>query len=153
MKKGFFITFEGGEGCGKSTQSFLLYELLKKKGYKAVHTREPGGTKVSEAVRRIILDPASRISPMAELFLYETARIQHIVDVIFPALKAGKSVICDRFTDATIAYQGFGRGLDLSVIKKLNTIAACGLKPDLTIYLDIPPKTGLLRARSIKKDF
>ena len=151
--KGLFITFEGGEGCGKSTQSLLLYEMLKKKGYRAVHTREPGGTKVSEAVRRIILDPESRIAPMAELFLYETARVQHIADVILPALKAGKIVVCDRFTDATIAYQGYGRGLDLSIINNLNTIAACGLKPDLTIYIDIPPATGLSRARSIKKNF
>lgn len=153
MRKGIFITFEGGEGCGKSTQSLLLFKLLKKKGYKLIHTREPGGTKFSEAVRRIILDPKSRITPVAELFLYETARVQHIADVILPALKAGKTVICDRFTDATVAYQGYGRGLDLSMINQLNTVAACGLKPDLTIYLDIPPETGLSRARGIKKDF
>jgi dTMP kinase len=151
--KGFFITFEGGEGCGKTTQSRLLYELLKQKGYEVTHTREPGGTKVSEAVRRIILDPDNRISPMAELFLYETARTQHIADVILPALRSGKIVVCDRFTDATIAYQGYGRGLDISMIKQLNKIASCGLKPCLTVYLDITPEKGLLKARSIKKDF
>jgi dTMP kinase len=151
--KGIFVTFEGGEGCGKSTQSRLLYELLTNKGYKAVHTREPGGTKVSEAVRRILLDPENSVSPMAELFLYETARTQHITDVILPALKSGKIVICDRFTDATIAYQGYGRGLDIKVIKELNKIAACGLKPGLTVYLDITPEKGLFKARNIKKDF
>jgi dTMP kinase len=151
--KGFFITFEGGEGCGKSTQSRLLYELLKQKGCGVIHTREPGGTKVSEAVRRIILDPGNLISPMAELFLYETARTQHITDVILPAIGSGMIVICDRFTDATIAYQGYGRGLDISIIKELNKIASCGLKPGLTVYLDITPEKGLLKARKIRKDF
>ena len=153
MSKGFFITFEGGEGSGKTTQSHLLCELLKQRGYEVTHTREPGGTKVSEAVRRIILDPDSRISAMAELFLYETARTQHITDVILPALRSGKIVVCDRFTDATIAYQGYGRGLDISMIKELNKIASCGLKPGLTVYLDITPEKGLLKARNIKKDF
>ena len=151
--KGFFITLEGGEGSGKSTHSRLLYDLLKKKGCKAVLTREPGGTKISEAVRRILLDPENRMTPLAELFLYETARTQHLTEVIMPALKAGKIVICDRFTDATIAYQGYGRGLDVSIIKELNHIATRGIKPDLTIYLDIPSEEGLKKARAIKKDF
>jgi dTMP kinase len=153
VKKGFFLTFEGCEGSGKSTQSRLLCELLRQKGYKVKHTREPGGTKISEAVRRILLDPKNNITPVAELFLYETARTQHMTEVIKPALESGRVVICDRFTDATIAYQGYGRGLDISVIKELNRIASCGIKPNLTVYLDIPAEKGLIKARSIKKDF
>jgi len=151
--KGFFITFEGCEGSGKSTHSRLLYEFLKKEGYAVVHTREPGGTKISEAVRLILLSPENNITPLAELFLYETARTQHMTEVIIPALEAGKTVVCDRFTDATLAYQGYGRGLDIAVIKRLNHTAASGVKPDLTVYLDIAPEKGLKKARSIKKDF
>jgi len=151
--KGFFITFEGGEGSGKSTQSRLLCDLLKAKGYKVIRTREPGGTKLSEAVRRILLDPDNKITPVAELFLYETARTQHIAEIVKPALEAGGIVVCDRFTDATIAYQGYARGLDVTVIRKLNRIATFGIEPDLTIYLDISPEKGLNKARGIKKDF
>lgn len=151
--KSFFITFEGCEGSGKSTQSGLLCELLRQKGYKISYTREPGGTKISEAVRRILLDPKNEIAPLAELFLYETARTQHMTEIVRPALASGKIVICDRFTDATLAYQGYGRGLDISVIKELNKIASLGIKPDLTIYLDIEAEKGLKKARSIKKDF
>jgi len=151
--KGFFITFEGCEGSGKSTHARLLCELLKQKGHEVLHTREPGGTKISEAVRRILLDPQNDITPLAELFLYETARTQHMTEVIKPALDVGKIVVCDRFTDATIAYQGYGRGLDIEIIKKLNLFAACGITPDLTVYLDIPAEKGLMKARSIKKDF
>lgn len=152
MKKGIFITFEGCEGCGKSTHSLLVYEHLKKQGFEVVLTREPGGTMTAEAIRRVLLDPANKVSPLAELFLYEAARAQHTEDTIIPALKAGNIILCDRFTDATIAYQGYGRGLDFDVIKKLNTIASSGIKPDLTIYLDISIEKGLKKARTLNKD-
>jgi dTMP kinase len=152
MKKGFFITFEGCEGCGKSTQAHRLFEHLKNIGHKTVITREPGGTRFAEGIRRILLDPANTIVPLAELLLYEAGRAQHADEFILPALKAGHIVICDRFIDATIAYQGYGRGLDIATIRKLNTIAAYGLVPDLTIYLDIPVTTGLARAKGIDKD-
>ncbi len=141
------------KGAGRARSLGCCANCSKKKGCKVTHTREPGGTKISEAVRRILLDPKNNITPIAELFLYETARTQHIADVIKPALEAGHIVVCDRFTDATIAYQGYGRGLDIAVIKKLNFIAACGIRPDMTVYLDISAEAGLRKARSIKKDF
>lgn len=152
MKRGLFITFEGCEGCGKSTQSLLLFNLLKSRGIPAVHTREPGGTSLAEKVRHILLDPGSTISPLAELLLYEAARAQHVDELIRPALKAGKVVICDRYIDATLAYQGYGRKLDRQVIAELNAIAARDAVPHLTICLDIPVEKGLERARSLKKD-
>lgn len=152
MKRGLFITFEGCEGCGKSTQSLLLFNLLTSHGIAAVHTREPGGTSLAEKVRHILLDPESTISPMAELLLYEAARAQHADELIRPSLKAGKIVICDRYIDATLAYQGYGRKLDRQVIAQLNAIAARDAVPNLTICLDIPVEKGLERARSLKKD-
>jgi dTMP kinase len=151
MNKGFFITFEGCEGCGKSTQSNLLYQYLKKKGLNVVHTREPGGTRAAESIRKVLLDPRNSITPLAELLLYEASRAQHAAEVILPALKAGSIVICDRFTDATLAYQGYARGLDLDTIQKLNRIATQGLVPDLTILLDIAVEEGLAKARGLKK--
>jgi dTMP kinase len=152
MNCGFFITFEGCEGCGKSTQAQRLYQSFTDAGMKAVLTREPGGTALAEGIRRILLDPANRITPLAELMLYEAGRAQHAADFIVPALKKRRIVICDRFTDATLAYQGFGRGLDLSTIRKLNAVAALGLTPDLTIYLDIPVRKGLRRAKALEKE-
>jgi dTMP kinase len=152
MKKGFFITLEGGEGCGKTTQSLLLREQLEKAGYRTIHTREPGGTALAESLRRLLLHPDNKISPLAELLMYEAARAQHVHELILPSLKEGKVIICDRFTDATIAYQGFGRGLDVGVIKKLNTIATAGVLPDMTIYLDLPTEQGLRKARSLAKE-
>ena len=151
-KKGLFITVEGCEGCGKSTQSKLLKQYLQDKGFTVVLTREPGGNIVAEKIRNILLNPSFKITSLCELFLYEAARIQHLCDIIKPNLQKGNVVICDRFTDSTIAYQGFGRKIDIKTIEKLNDIATEGIKPDLTLYIDIIPKIGIERAK-IKKDF
>jgi len=147
MKKGLFITLEGPEGSGKSTQAPRLREYLKKAGYDVVHTREPGGTRVAESVRKALLDPGAKVSAWAELFLYEAARAQHVAEIIRPALRQGRVVLCERFTDATEAYQGWGRGLPLRRVKKLNQWAAQGVRPDLTFLLDAPVDEGLARAR------
>ena len=149
-KENLFITFEGGEGSGKTTHSLLLKKYLEKRGYEVLLTREPGGTVLAEEVRRILLNSDSNIIPLSELFLYEAARAQHVEEFIFPALKAGKAVICDRFTDATIAYQGYGRNLNLQLIDSLNSTASFGLTPVLTIYLDILPSEGLNRTKKLK---
>lgn len=143
----FFITFEGIEGCGKTTQESRLAEILSQKGYPVVVTREPGGCAIAEQIRAILLDAANRaLVPLAELLLYAAARAQHVEEVIRPALAADKIVICDRFTDATAAYQGYGRSLDVSLIGELNSLATGGIKPDLTILLDCPEEVGLSRA-------
>lgn len=148
FSKGFFITFEGVEGCGKSTHSKLLFEYLKKTGYRVVHTREPGGTKLGEAVRRVLLDsPEIHISDMAELFLFEACRAQIIKEIIAPALDRGLIVISDRFSDATFSYQGYGGRVDLKAIKALDGIATAGVTPDLTMLLDVDTLEGLRRAR------
>lgn len=150
LKKGIFITFEGIEGCGKTTHAKLLYKYLKDRGYKCVYTREPGGTRLGEEVRKILLNQRSvRISDQTELFLFEACRSQIVEEVIVPSLENKNIVICDRFTDATISYQGFGGGLDKKTIETLNRIASGGLVPDLTILLDVGTKEGLRRA-SIK---
>lgn len=139
LKKGVFITFEGSEGCGKTTQSKLLYEYLRKSGYGCVYTREPGGTRLGEKIRQILLHSKSiAISNLAEVFLFEAARAEIVNEVISPALKKCKIVICDRFSDATVAYQGYGsNAIPVETIKKLNKIATADLTPDLTILLDI----------------
>ena len=148
LKRGIFITFEGPEGCGKSTQSRLLCGHLKKRGYSLVYTREPGGTRLGEEVRRILLNSKNvKISDLAELFLFEACRSQIIKEVIRPALQAGKIVVCDRFSDATFSYQGYGGKLPLEIIKTVDKVATGGLKPDLTILLDVDTLTGLKRAR------
>ena len=141
--KSTFITFEGSEGCGKSTQSEMLFSYLKAKGAKVIYLREPGGVKLSEAIRVILLDPKSRISAQAETLLYMAARAQVVQEIIKPALEAKKIVVCDRFLDSTIAYQGFGLGIDIKLIKFLGNFATQGIKPDLTIFLDLPVKSGL----------
>lgn len=151
-KKHLFITIEGGEGSGKTTHSLLLKEHLERKGYEVLLTREPGSTNCSEALRRILLDPDLNIIPLSELFLYEAARAQHVKELIFPALKDGKVVICDRFTDSTVAYQGYGRKLNLRLIDKLNSAASFGLTPFLTIYLDIAPSEGLNKIKKLNKE-
>lgn len=151
MKRGLFITFEGGEGSGKSTQARLLADRLKKMGRAVVHTREPGGTSIAESVRRVLLNPSSRVAPLTELLLYEAARAQHLAEVVHPALAEGKIVICERYTDATEAYQGFGRKLDIKTIRLLNAIATNGLKPDKTFLLDVPVRQGLSAARGLTK--
>jgi len=147
-EKGFFITLEGIEGCGKSTHAKLLAEYLEAKGYKCLLTREPGGTKLGEAVREILLNSKDlHISDLSELFLFEACRSQIVKDVIRPALAEKKIVICDRFSDATIAYQGFGGNLKLDVIEELDNVATGFLVPDLTLLLDIDTVEGLERAK------
>jgi dTMP kinase len=145
---GSFVTFEGIEGSGKSTQIRHLFEYLKGRSVEVRMTREPGGTVVGEKVRAILLDPSTKgLIPRAELFLYGAARIQHIEEIIQPALDEGKVVLCDRFMDATVAYQGYGREIPLSEVKVVNSLVAVDLKPDLTILLDLPVEIGLRRAR------
>ena len=145
--RGLFITFEGGEGCGKSTQLSLLQDYLESKGYEVLATREPGGTPLAEAIRALLLDPANEaLSPVAELLLYEAARAQHAAERIVPALEAGKIVLSDRFYDSTTAYQGTGRGLPRDDLVRLHAIATKGLQPDLTIVIDVPADLGLARA-------
>ena len=148
--RGKFITFEGSEGCGKSTQSEMLFSYLKAKGKKVVYLREPGGVKLSEEIRKLLLDPKSRISAPAETLLYMAARAQVVEEIIKPALAAKRIVICDRFLDSTIAYQGFGLGIDIKLIKSLGNFATQGIKPDLTIFLDLPVKNGLLHRHDCK---
>jgi len=140
MKRGIFIVLEGPDRSGKSTQASLLKAWLEERGREVVVTREPGGTRLSEQIRKILLDPKSKIEPMTELFLYETSRIKHTLEKIMPALKAGKVIICDRYTLSTTAYQGYGRGLDLKTVETLNRIATMNLKPHLTLVLDIPDR-------------
>jgi dTMP kinase len=145
---GTFITFEGIEGSGKSTQISLLYDHLAKSGRAVTLTREPGGTPIGDQVRRILLDPTHHgLDPTAELLLYAASRAQHLREVIRPALDAGRVVLCDRFSDATLAYQGYGRGLSIPTIRELDRIVTAGLRPDLTVLLDIDARTGLGRAR------
>jgi dTMP kinase len=145
---GFFITFEGIEGSGKSTQLLALGRHLETRGYRVTTTREPGGCPIADAIRAILLAPINQVLlPRAELLLYAAARAQHIEEVIRPALEAGRVVLCDRFADATTAYQGGGRKLDADLVAQLNTIATAGLTPDLTLLLDYPVEPGLQRAR------
>ncbi|MBM7866355.1 dTMP kinase [Heliomicrobium gestii] len=145
---GLFITLEGADGAGKTTQGALLAQAFRKLGFSVVETREPGGTPVSEAARRVLLDPSlTGMAPMAEVFLYAAARAQLVTEVIQPALAAGAVVICDRFIDSTLAYQGFGRGLPMERLEAINRMATEGLTPDLTLLLDIDTEEGLQRAR------
>lgn len=148
MHVGYFITFEGVEGCGKTTQIRLLSELLAARGMRTLLTREPGGCPIADKIRAILLDAENReLSPLAELMLYAAARAQHVTEVIAPALEADKIVLCDRFCDATVAYQSFGRGIDRGVIDSLNLHACQGVTPDLTVLVDCDPTVGLERAR------
>lgn len=144
---GFFITFEGGEGAGKTTQFRAVLAHLRASGREPVETREPGGTLVGIQIRQVLLDPQNtRLDPTTELLLYEASRAQLVREVIRPALEAGRLVICDRFADSTLAYQGYGRGLDPDLILRLNQVATGGLQPDLTFLLDLEPVIGLQRA-------
>ncbi|MBU0568934.1 dTMP kinase [bacterium] len=138
-EKGFFITFEGIDGTGKTTQSKLLEDYLAKKGYSVLLTYEPGGTEVGERIRDLLLHSRADISSMTELLLYEASRAQLVEEVIRPALAEDRTVICDRFTDATLAYQGYGRGLKKETIGFLNEEVTKEIMPDLTFYLDIAP--------------
>lgn len=155
--KGKFITLEGLEGAGKSTQANLLYNSLLKKSYPVVKTREPGGTDLGDTIRSILADKVfSNMAPLTEALLFSAARYEHIDKLILPALQEGKIIICDRFADATVAYQCFGRGLDLELIDQVNFIATRGIKPDLTFFLDIEPEKGFLRVteriKSLKQE-
>ncbi len=153
MKRGLFITFEGVEGCGKSTQVARLQDHLESKGLSVEVTREPGGTPIAEAIRAVLLDPSNEaMCPVAELLLYEAARAQHVAERIRPALKAGRIVLCDRFADSTTAYQGAGRGISRDVVKRLHDIATEDLRPVLTIVLDVPADVGLSRATKSGSD-
>lgn len=147
-QKGYFIVFEGPEGAGKSTQIKHLKEKLELLNKAAVITREPGGTPAADAIRTVILDPSLEISPLSEFLLYSASRAQHVEEVIKPALGQNKIVISDRFTGASVAYQGYGRGLDLSFIHELNQRASQSIKPDLVLLLDIDPEDGLKRVAS-----
>lgn len=145
---GCFITFEGVEGCGKSTQITLLWEYLVESGYDVIVTREPGGTPIAEAIRGVLLNPDHEaMGSTAELLLYAAARAQHVYEKIAPALAAGQVVLCDRFADSTTAYQGGGRGLHSDLLNTLNDIATGGVWPDCTLLIDVPVEVGLERAR------
>lgn len=150
--KAKFITFEGSEGCGKSTQSKLLRDYLRGKGFKIVYLREPGGTPIAEKIRRILLNPQNKeMSRLTELLLYMASRAQAIEEIIRPALLEGKVVISDRFLDSTLAYQGFGLGLNLKLIREIAKFYPASSKPDLTLLLDLPVKKGL-RYRKLVRD-
>lgn len=153
MKNGRFITFEGGEGCGKSTQIRRLESFLKEKGVEVLVTREPGGTRLAELIRGLLKDekddpPCDR----AELLLFLAARAQLVKNVILPALESGVWVLSDRFSDSTFAYQGYGRGLDLEILKIANDFACDSLKPDLTLLLDVPAEVAASRMRKRERE-
>lgn len=145
MKKGLFITFEGADGCGKTTQMKLLAEYLKQQGKDVVLTREPGGKGLGEKVREILLNYEGPVSDRCESFLFLADRAQNIDIIVNPAVEDGKIVLCDRHIDSTVAYQGYGRGLDIERINKLNDIATNGKKPDLTFVFDIDVETSMKR--------
>jgi len=147
LKNVFFITFEGIDGCGKSTQLKLAANFLKSKGLTSVVLREPGSTPLSEKVRKILLDKKLKINPLSELMLYEAARAELVEQTISPALKQRKVILCDRFYDSTTAYQGYGRGIDIGLIKKLNNQVVGKCHPDLTFMIDVDYKTSLSRRK------
>lgn len=143
---------EGPDKCGKSTQARLLARHLRRRRVRFIHTREPGGTGLAEAIRAVLLDPHQKVDPLAELFLYEASRAQHTREKILPALKQGSWVLCERYSLATMAYQGCARGLSMPMIRTLDRIATGGLRPDLTIVLDIPESEFASRDRARKLD-
>ncbi len=155
---GLFITFEGGEGSGKTTQLKLLANRIRGSGTEVIDTQDPGGTAIGKEIRALLLHAplhtigdragSSPITATTELLLYEASRAQLVQELIAPALARGAIVLCDRFTDSTLAYQGFGRGIDLHLIQQLNQFSTDGLVPDLTILLDLDPRIGLMRRRS-----
>jgi dTMP kinase len=147
-----FITFEGGEGCGKSLQARVLYGKLSKLAIPALLTHEPGGTPFGNKICRWLKWAQDRdISPLTELLLFNSSRSQLVKEIIYPGLKYGKIIICDRYTDSTVAYQSYGRGLDLNIVMAINNVATQGVNPDLTILLDIPEEQGL--ARKVNRKF
>jgi dTMP kinase len=152
--RGKFITLEGIEGTGKTTQCALLCDYLRGHGIDVVETREPGGTSLGEEIRRLLLSPEGEGPGIeAELLLFLAARAQLVKQVIVPSIEAGKWVICDRFSDATLAYQGYGRGIDPEAVRKINEVAVGGIRPDKTILLDLDVETGIRRAVAGKAEF
>jgi len=145
MQKGLFITFEGCDGCGKTTQLNLLAEYLKENGYDVLITREPGAIGLGEKIRELLLNYDGEVSQKCESFLFLADRAQHIDKIIKPAVKKGIIVLCDRHTDSTIAYQGYGRGLDIEELNNLNNLATGGMKPDLTLLFDVDSETSMRR--------
>ena len=144
--KGTFITFEGCEGAGKSTQIRLLSQYLAERGKECVVTREPGGSAISEAIRTVILDGKNTaMTDECEALLYAAARAQHLSDTVLPALEEGKTVLCDRYIFSSFAYQGYGRGLDMDFLRAVNSFALQGHMPDITLFLDIPPRSAFER--------
>ncbi len=150
MSKGLFITFEGADGCGKTTQLMLLAKYLKAQGREVVVTREPGARGLGEKIREILLNYDGEISSRAEAFMFLADRAQHIDVIVNPAIKSGKIVLCDRHTDSSVAYQGYGRRLDIDEIKRLNSIATNGKKPDMTLIFDIDVETSMARVGDTK---
>ena len=151
--RGLFVSFEGGDGCGKSTQMRLLAARLVSEGRRVLETTEPGGTRIGAQIRRILLDSANQdLSPAAELLLYFASRAQNVEELILPALADGVIVLTDRFTDSTLAYQGFGRGLGERVVAELDRIACNGLRPDLTLLIDVDLDAALARTRQRNLD-
>jgi dTMP kinase len=150
--RGLFVTFEGIEGCGKTTQARLLFQDLKRRGADCLLTREPGGTESTRALRKVLLTPRKeKLSGGAELFLYLADRAQHVQEVIRPALEAGKVVLCDRYSDATLAYQGGGREHPMRLLLEMDRLATRGIYPDLTFLLDVPVEVGLARTRKRRR--
>ena len=153
-EQGIFITIEGPDGCGKSTQAEILVAYLKSKNIPVILTREPGGCSIGEEIREILLKPRNEqiLSDETELFLFAASRAQHVRETILPAISIGNVVIASRFIDATTAYQGYGRGLPIDSIRDVNELATGGLKPDLTIILDIDSEKGIHRARGVDEE-
>lgn len=148
MGTGVFITLEGVEGSGKTTQAAILADVLRAQGRCVTVTHEPGGTRAGEAIRAIFLDPAVSLHVATELLLVLADRAQHVREKLRPAVQAGEIVISDRYSDSTVAYQGYGRGFNLKLLGELNHLASDGMRPDLTIVLDCPAETGLARTRA-----
>ncbi|NLH96420.1 MAG: dTMP kinase [Clostridiaceae bacterium] len=149
MNRGLFITVEGTDGCGKTTQIRNIIDHLTSMGCKVVVTREPGGTRISECIRSIILDPAyTEMHSKTELLLYSAARAQLVEQVIKPAIANRETVICDRYVDSFYAYQGYGRGLDMDMLRQITSIAVGDMMPDITFFFDLDPETGLKRRRN-----
>ncbi len=148
--KGYFITFEGADGCGKTTQSELVQKYLEDKGFEVVWTREPGAKGLGQNIRQLLLHYDGDVAPMCEAFLFLADRAQHIEHLIKPAVAAGKIVVCDRHTDSTIAYQGYGRGEDIGQLKYLNNLATGAIKPDLTFVFDVSTEVAQTRVGSEK---
>ncbi|NQT90918.1 MAG: dTMP kinase [Candidatus Omnitrophica bacterium] len=150
IRKGLFITFEGSEGGGKSTQSMMLFNFLKRKGFKVLQLRDPGSTQTGESIRKMLLTPGREVSASSEFLLYLAARAQLVDEKILPALKEKTIVICDRFADATVCYQGHGLGIDIAMIDRMNRFVTRSIAPDITFFLDASVKKGLRRCRNVK---